>query len=105
MLLVNSPNIEGKEIIEYCGLVTSEVLLGTNPIKDIAAGIRGLSDARNKEYEESLVKAKTLALQELEANAQNLGANAIISINLDFEVMGKSNLIMVCGMGTAVKYK
>ena len=105
MLLVNSPNLEGKEIIEYFGVVTCEVIMGTNLIKDIAACIRGLADTRNQEYEESLVKARKLALEELETNATNLGANAVISISLDFEIMGKGNLIMVCGMGTAVKYQ
>ncbi|HAC62434.1 MAG TPA: hypothetical protein DCF68_02570 [Cyanothece sp. UBA12306] len=104
MLLTTTPDLGETKIVEYLGLVTGEVILGTNPIKDIAASLRELVGTRSKEYEESLVKAKELALKELEERAVAMGANAIISIQLDFEQVTTHNMIMVCAAGTAVKY-
>lgn len=105
MLLTTTPNIEDKKIVEYLGLVTGEVIMGTNPIKDIAASLRELVGSRSKEYEESLIAARKEALKELEERAIAMGADAVISINLDFEQVSQHNMIMVCATGTAVKYQ
>ena len=105
MLLVTSPDLGKHKITEYLGLVTSEVIMGTNPIKDFAAGIRDIVGTRNKEYENALIKAKELAIEELKERATAMGANAVISIDIDYEQMSRHNLIMVCGAGTAVKYE
>ncbi|MGK7943711.1 MAG: YbjQ family protein [Microcystaceae cyanobacterium] len=105
MLLTTTPDLKDKKVIEYLGLVTGEVIMGTNPIKDIAAGLRELVGSRSKEYEESLIKAREIALKELEERATAMGANAVISIDLDFEQVTQHNMIMVCASGTAVKYE
>ena len=105
MLLVTSPDLGDKKITEYLGLVTSEVIMGTNPIKDIAAGIREIVGSRNKEYEESLIKGRELAIEELKQRATAMGANGVISIDIDYEQMSNHNMIMVCAAGTAVKYE
>ncbi len=105
MLLTTTPNLEDKKIVKYLGLVTGEVIMGTNPIKDIAAGLRDLVGSRVKEYEATLIKAKELVLKELEERAANLGANAVICIDLDFEQVTQNNMIMVCATGTAVIYE
>lgn len=104
MLLVTSPNLGDKKIVEYYGLVTGEIIMGTNPIKDIAANLRDLVGGRSKEYEQSLIKAKEIALKELEENAAAMGANAVISIDIDYEQVS-NNMLMVCTAGTAVKYE
>ncbi len=105
MLLVTSPDLGDTKIVEYMGLVTGEVIMGTNPIKDIAASLRDLVGSRSKEYEESLIKAREIALKELEEQAHAMGANAVISIALDFEQVTQHNMIMVCATGTAVRYE
>lgn len=105
MLLVTSPDLGDTKIVEYMGLVTGEVIMGTNPIKDIAASLRDLVGSRSKEYEESLIKGREIALKELEEQAYAMGANAVISIDLDFEQVTQHNMIMVCATGTAVRYE
>lgn len=108
MLKTTTPNIEGKQIVEYHGLVSAEAILGANLFKDIFASIRDIVGGRSQAYEQELQKAKDLAIGEMEAEAAGLGANAIIGIDLDYETIGMSgggNMLMVSASGTAVSIK
>jgi len=108
MLKTTTPNIEGKQIVDYHGLVSGEAILGANLFKDIFASIRDIVGGRSQAYEQELQKAKDLAIGEMEAKAAGLGANAIIGIDLDYETIGMSgggNMLMVSASGTAVSIK
>ncbi|MGB5305510.1 MAG: heavy metal-binding domain-containing protein [Gammaproteobacteria bacterium] len=103
MIVTTTPNIEGKKITRYCGVVTGEAVLGANLFKDMFAGIRDLVGGRSATYERELQRARDVALQELEQRAQELGANAVVGVDLDYEVLGQSNgMLMVSAGGTAV---
>ena len=103
MLITTTPSIEGKRITRYCGVVAGEAILGANLFKDLFAGIRDLVGGRSATYEKELQRAREIALQELQQRAQELGANAVIGIDLDYEVLGQSNgMMMVSARGTAV---
>ena len=96
-------SIEGKRIIKYCGVITGEAILGANLFKDIFAGIRDLVGGRSGTYEKELRRARNIALQELQQYAEDLGANAVEGIDVDYEVLGGSNgMLMVSASGTAV---
>lgn len=106
MLITTTPNIEGKQIIEYKGLVFGEVISGVDFVKDFAAGLSNFFGGRSGSYEEELIKARESALQELEQRAYALGANAVVGIDIDYEVLGANNgMLMVTASGTAVIYK
>ena len=103
MILTTTPSIEGKSIREYRGVVTGEAILGANLVKDLFAGIRDLIGGRSAAYEQELAKARSIALEELEQAARDLGANAVVGIDLDYEVLGgKGSMLMVSVSGTAV---
>ncbi|UCC44274.1 MAG: heavy metal-binding domain-containing protein [Candidatus Zixiibacteriota bacterium] len=104
MLVLTTPNIEGKHISTYHGLVSGEAILGANIFKDIFASIRDIVGGRSEAYEQELQKAKAIAIEEMCSQAQSLGANAVISVDLDYETitMGNSNMLMVAASGTAV---
>lgn len=104
MLITTTPNIEGKKIKEYFGIVSGEAILGANIIKDFFASIRDIVGGRSGAYEEELAKAKEIALNEMTELAKKLGANAIISVDLDYETVGfgQGNMLMVAASGTAV---
>ena len=103
MILTTTPSIEGKRIERYCGIVTGEAILGANLFKDIFAGIRDLVGGRSAAYERELQKARGLALAEMQENAKDLGANAVVGIDLDYEVVGQAgSMLMVSASGTAV---
>ncbi len=103
MILTTTPSIEGRSIREYKGIVTGEAILGANVFKDIFAGIRDLVGGRSGTYERELGNARKIALAELEQSARELGANAVVGIDLDYEVLGQSNgMLMVTASGTAV---
>ena len=103
MILTTTPSIEGKSIREYRGVVTGEAILGANLVKDLFAGIRDLIGGRSAAYEQELAKARSIALGELEQSARDLGANAVVGIDLDYEVLGgKGSMLMVSASGTAV---
>jgi uncharacterized protein YbjQ (UPF0145 family) len=103
MLVTTTPTIEGKRIVKYCGIVTGEAILGANLFKDLFASISDLVGGRSAVYERELQKARDIALQELEERAAQLGANAVIGIDLDYEVLGQNNgMLMVSASGTAV---
>jgi uncharacterized protein YbjQ (UPF0145 family) len=106
MLTTTTPSIEGYEIVEYLGLVTGEAILGANIFKDFFAGIRDIVGGRSAAYEQELRKARDLALQEMIAEAEGLGANAVIGVDLDYETLqvGQTGgMLMVSVSGTAVR--
>ncbi|WP_371323281.1 heavy metal-binding domain-containing protein [Dechloromonas sp. ZY10] len=103
MQMTTTPSIEGKRIVAYRGVIAGEAILGANLFKDLFAGIRDLVGGRSGTYEKELRKAHEIALRELEAQAQELGANAVVGIDIDYEVLGEKNgMLMVSASGTAV---
>ncbi|MFB0918724.1 MAG: putative heavy metal-binding protein [Clostridiaceae bacterium] len=103
MLVTTTPNVEGKRIVEYKGLVIGEVISGVNFVKDFAAGLSNIFGGRSRSYEEELIIARETALDEMISRAQQLGANAIVGADLDYEVLGSDNgMLMVTISGTAV---
>ena len=104
MILTTTPTIEGRTIIEYKGVVFGEVIVGVNFIKDFAASIRDLIGGRSNTYEQELVDARQTAMEELQARAMAMGADAVVGIEIDYEVLGQSGgMLMVTASGTAVK--
>jgi uncharacterized protein YbjQ (UPF0145 family) len=103
MLITTTPTIEGKRIREYRGIVTGEAIMGANVFRDLFAGIRDIVGGRSAGYEKELRSARETALAELAANAQQLGANAVVGVDLDYEVLGETNgMLMVSVSGTGV---
>lgn len=103
MIITTTPSVEGRRIKKYCGIVTGEAIVGANIFKDFFAGIRDIVGGRSAAYEGELKKARQIALTELEEAAQNAGANAIVGVDLDYEVLGQSGgMLMVNASGTAV---
>lgn len=103
MLVTTTPNIEGKKIVKYIGLVNGEAIIGANFVKDFLAGIRDVVGGRSGAYEQGLREAKAIAIREMMDQAQRLGANAIIGVDLDFETIGgNGSMLMVSANGTAV---
>lgn len=104
MLLTTTPTIEGKPIQQYIGIVTAETIIGANIFKDLFAGIRDIVGGRSGTYERVIEEARQSALAELQQKAQNMGANAVVGIDLDFETVGSGgSMLMVVATGTAVK--
>ena len=104
MILTTTPAIEGRTIVEYKGVVFGEVVSGVNFIRDIKASIRNFIGGRSGSYEEELIKARTQAMDEMADRAIRLGADAVIGIDIDYEVLGQDNgMLMVTASGTAVK--
>ena len=103
MIITTTPAVEGKRIVEYKGIVFGEVISGVNFVRDFAAGLTNFFGGRSNSYEEELTKARTQALFELEQRAAALGANAVVGIDIDYEVLGADNgMLMVTASGTAV---
>lgn len=106
MITTTTPNIEGRNIEQYLGLVSSEVIIGANIFKDLFAGLRDIFGGRSGTYERVLEEAKQNALAELMQKAQAMGANAVVGIDLDFETIGgKGSMLMVSVSGTAVRVR
>jgi uncharacterized protein YbjQ (UPF0145 family) len=104
MLLSTTPTIEGKPIQQYVGIVTAETIIGANIFKDLFAGIRDIVGGRSGTYERVIEEARQSALTELQQKAQNMGVNAVVGIDLDFETVGSGgSMLMVVATGTAVK--
>ena len=101
MLVSTTPTVEGKKIVKYLGLVSGEAIMGANVFKDLFAGIRDIVGGRAAAYEKELRKAKKIAINEMIEEAKKLGANAILSVDLDYETVGQS-MLMVSASGTAV---
>ena len=103
MLVTTTPSVEGRHITRYCGVVCGEAILGANIFKDMFAGLRDIVGGRSGTYEKELQRAREIALKELEERAAALGANAVVGVDLDYEVMGRENgMLMVSASGTAV---
>lgn len=103
MIVTTTPSIEGKRITQYCGVVAGEAILGANVFKDLFAGLRDIVGGRSGMYERELQKARDIAMRELQQRAADLGANAVVGIDLDYEVLGQGNgMLMVSASGTAV---
>ncbi len=104
MLVTTTPNVEGKKITKYFGLVSGEAIMGANIFKDFFAGIRDIVGGRSAAYEEELRKAKDIAISEMMQQASTLGANAVVGVDLDYETIGggTGNMLMVSASGTAV---
>ena len=103
MLLSTTPQIEGRPIREYKGVVTGETIIGANFVKDFFAGVRDIVGGRSSSYEKVLIEAKETSMQEMMQRAQALGANAIVGIDLDYETIGPNgSMLMVAASGTAV---
>ena len=104
MILTTTPNIEGYKILEYKGLVTGETIIGANFMKDFFAGIRDIVGGRSKSYEKVLQEGKETSIREMMEPAQELGANAIVGIDIDYETVGQGgSMLMVACSGTAVR--
>lgn len=103
MISVTTPAIEGRKIVSYKQIVFGEVITGVNFLKDVGAGIRNLVGGRSSGYEKELIKAREEAIAEMEKRAAELGANAVIGVDIDYEVLGSGNdMLMVTASGTAV---
>jgi len=103
MILTTTPSVEGRPIRDYRGIVTGEAILGANIFRDFFAGIRDIVGGRSAAYERELHKAREIAMQEIREQAERLGANAVVGIDIDYEVVGQGgSMLMVSVSGTAV---
>jgi uncharacterized protein YbjQ (UPF0145 family) len=103
MLVTTTPTVEGHRIREYLGVVCGEAVLGANVFRDFFAGIRDIVGGRSAAYEKELRKARQIALDELTEAAHELGANAVVGVDIDYETLGQANgMFMVSVSGTAV---
>lgn len=103
MLVTTTPNVEGKRIAKYIGLVNGEAIIGANVMKDVMAKITDIVGGRSGSYEQGLREAKSIAIKEMMDQAHRLGANAVIGVDLDFETIGNNgSMLMVSANGTAV---
>ena len=103
MILTTTPSVEGHTITRYHGIVFGEVISGVNFVKDFTAGLSNFFGGRSNTYETELMNARTEALSELEQRAASLGADAVVGIEVDYEVLGANNgMLMVTASGTAV---
>jgi uncharacterized protein YbjQ (UPF0145 family) len=103
MIITTTPTIEGKTIREYKGIVVGEVISGVDFVKDIAASFTNFFGGRSQSYEGELIQARESAIREMEQRAYGMGANAIVGVDLDYEVLGQgNNMLMVTVSGTAV---
>ena len=103
MIVTTTPSVEGKTILEYKGIVFGEVISGVNWVRDLTAGLSNFFGGRSGTYEEELTNARETALRELERRAQERGANAVVGVDVDYEILGSNNgMLMVSVSGTAV---
>ena len=105
MTVTTTPGIDGRTIGSYLGIVTGEAIVGANIFRDLFANIRDIVGGRSAAYEQELARARTIALEELQAAAQQMGAEGVVGVDLDYEVLGANNgMLMVSVSGTAVKF-
>ena len=103
MLVTTTSTLQDRKIVDYKGVVAGEAILGANIFKDLFAGIRDIVGGRSAAYEEELRKAKAMAMEEMTQQARDMGANAVIGIDLDYETVGQGgSMLMVAAAGTAV---
>ena len=105
MIVTTTPSVEGEYISGYLGIVTGEAIVGAHLFKDLFATVRDIVGGRSSTYEKTLGDARRIALDELAQAAAELGASAVVGVDLDYEVLGQSNgMLMVTASGTAVKF-
>ena len=103
VIVTTTPNIEGKQITAYRGIVTGEAIMGANIFKDLFAGIRDIVGGRSASYERELRRAREIAMEEIKTAAAEMGANAVVGIDIDYETVGANgSMLMVTVSGTAV---
>ncbi len=106
MIMTTTNSIEGKTIRDYCGVVTGEAIVGANIFRDFFAGIRDIVGGRSAAYEKELQKAREIALDEMADAARRRGGDAVVGIDLDYEVVGSGgSMLMVTASGTAVRVR
>lgn len=106
MLMTTTPSVEGRQITEYLGIVFGEVISGVDFVKDFAAGLSNFFGGRSGTYEEELIRAREQAMQEMQQRAYQMGADAVVGIDVDYEVLGSNNgMLMVTASGTAVRLR
>ena len=104
MLMSTTPTLEGQPVRQYLGVVTGEAIIGANLFKDLFASIRNIVGGRAGSYERTLADTREIAMTEMATAARRLGANAVVGIDVDYEVLGQDNgMLMVCVSGTAVR--
>lgn len=103
MIVTTTPGIDGKRIVEYKGIVFGEVISGVDFIKDFAAGLTNFFGGRSRSYEGELIEARESAIREMQDRARSMGANAVVGVDVDYEVLGQNgSMLMVTASGTAV---
>lgn len=103
MIVTTTPSVEGKRIIYYKGIVVGEVISGIDFVKDFSAGIANFFGGRADSYEGELIQAREMAINEMISRAEQLGANAVVGVDIDYEALGSgNNMLMVNASGTAV---
>lgn len=104
MISTTTPSLEGHPVQQYLGIVTGEAIVGANIFRDLFAGLRDIVGGRSGSYEKVLAEARQTAIREMEQAAAALGANAVVGVDLDYEVLGSANgMLMVTASGTAVR--
>ncbi|HHT72217.1 MAG TPA: heavy metal-binding domain-containing protein [Firmicutes bacterium] len=104
MIVTTTPNVEGRRITQYYGIVAGEAIMGANIVRDFMASITDVIGGRSAAYEDQLIKAREMAVQEMSDRAARLGANAVVGVDIDYEVLGSNNgMLMVSASGTAVR--
>ena len=103
MIITTTPTVQGREIREYLGIVNGEIILGINFVKDFAASLTNIFGGRSVSYEEELIQGRQKALDEMRNRAMQMGANAVVGIDIDYEVLGQGNMMMIVVTGTAVR--
>lgn len=103
MIITTTPSVDGRNVSQYLGIVTGEAIIGANIFRDMLAGVRDIVGGRSGSYEKVLASARESALREMQEQAAALGASAVLSVDLDYEVLGAQNgMLMVTASGTAV---
>lgn len=102
MIITTTPSVEGRPITNYLGIVAGEAVMGANIIKDIFASVTDIVGGRSGKYENELIRARGIALEEMEAEAKKLGADAVVGVDIDYEVV-RQGMLLVTASGTAVK--
>ncbi|MCL6471933.1 MAG: heavy metal-binding domain-containing protein [Firmicutes bacterium] len=106
MIITTTPSVQGREVSEYLGIVAGEAIMGANIFRDVFASIRDIVGGRSAAYERELNNAREIAINEMSEKAASIGADAVIGVDLDYEVLGQTQgMLMVSASGTAVKLK
>lgn len=103
MIVTTTPEIQGRTIQQYLGVVTGEAILGANIFRDLFAGVRDIIGGRSGSYEKVLREARETALREMQEEARRLGADAVVGVDLDYETVSQGTMLMVTCSGTAVR--